>query len=229
MFRHVHHRGETQDASSKRFANRGQWVVVLFALGMALSACAARESTPESGTTSANITTPTESVSTTRSTVTATTATNTTSPSTSGTIRDVTGLSLSYPAGWHETGIVISTEFAAEADCVAALIVDQAPPTDPAQAGFVLQSGVQVCAKPLDGESLDTYMESVYGSAISGFTRSESDGVVEYRRNGGLESHALVQTDSYRYQVTTFVTADPDLEEERLAQVRQILASLTFW
>jgi hypothetical protein len=51
---------------------------------------------------------------------------------------------------------------------------------------------------------------------------------VEYRSGDGLESHTFVQTDSYRYQVTTFVTADPDLEEERLAQVQQILASLTF-
>ena len=229
MFRHLHHRGEAQDASSKRFAYRGQWVVVLFALGMALSACAARESAPESGSTSADITTPTESVSTPQSAVTATPVTEATSPSTSGTIQHVTGFTLSYPQGWHETGIVISTEFAAEAECVAALIVDQAPPTDPAQAGFVLQSGVQVCAKLLDGESLDTYMKSVYGTAISEFARSESDGIVEYRRDGGLESHAFVQTDSFRYQVTTFVTADPDLEKERLAQVRQILANLTFW
>jgi hypothetical protein len=136
---------------------------------------------------------------------------------------------MSYPEGWHETGIVISTEFAGEAECVAALIVDQAPPSDPAQAGFVLQSGVQVCMKPVDGDSLDTYMESVYGSLASEFVRSDSSGIVEYRRNGSLESHAFAQTDSYRYQVTTFVTADPELEDERLAQVQHILESLTFW
>jgi hypothetical protein len=154
--------------------------------------------------------------------------TTTTQPSASGTILHVPGFRLSYPEGWHETGIVISTEFATGAECVAALIVDQAPPSDPAQAGFVLQSGVQVCAKPVDGTSLDTYMESVYGTGVSEFVRGQSDEVVEYRRNSGLESHIFAQTDSYRFQVTAFVTADPDLEQERLAQVQEILDSLTF-
>jgi hypothetical protein len=228
MHRHLHHREATQDVSSKKFPSRSQRISVLLGVVLVLSACTVRESTAESGTTSANSTTPTQSATTAQTTEATTQSTGTTTQSASGTIRHVTGFSLAYPKGWHETGIVISTEFATEADCVSALIVDQAPPTDPAQAGFVLQSGVQVCAQPVDGDSLDTYMESVYGTAISEFTRGECGEVVEYRSGDGLESHTFAQTDSYRYQVTTFVTADPDLEEERLAQVQQILASLTF-
>jgi hypothetical protein len=201
-----------------------RWGTLLFGFVLVLSACAVQDSPADPDTTTADGSTLADGPI-------ATTAlgTTVTPPGIPGVIRHATGFSLSYPERWHETGIVISTEFAIEAQCVAALIVDQAPPSDPAQAGFVLQSGVQVCAKPVDGDSLDTYMESVYGAAIADFTRGESDGVVEYHRNGGLESHAFVQTDSYRYQVTTFVTADPDLEDERLAQVQQILASLTFW
>jgi hypothetical protein len=217
-----------RDVSSKRFPSRSRRISVLLGFVLVLSACTVRESTAGSGATSADSTTPTQSASTVRSTEATTQSTGTTPPTASGTIGDVAGFNLDYPEGWHETGLVISTEFAAGAECVAALIVDQAPPTDPAQAGFVLQSGVQVCARPVDGDSLDTYMESVYGTAISEFTRSESDGVVEYRSDDGLESHTFAQTGSNRYQVTTFVTADPDLVEERLAQVQQILASLTF-
>ena len=48
-------------------------------------------------------------------------------------------------------------------------------------------------------------------------------------RSGFIDNHAFAQTDSYRYQVTTFVTAAPELEDERLAQVQHILESLTFW
>jgi len=231
MDRNLHNRAATQNASPNRFPNGIRWGVVLFSFVLVLSACAVQDSTAEPSTTPADVTTPTD-ITTPADGSNATrapgTTTETATPSTSGTIRHVTGFSLGYPDGWHETGIVISTEFAIEAQCVAALIVDQAPPSDPAQAGFVLQSGVQVCARPLDGESLDTYMESVYGPLASEFVRSDSSGVVEYRRNGSLESHAFVQTDSYRYQVTTFVAASPDLVEERLTQVQQILASLTF-
>ncbi len=231
MDRNLHYRAATQNASPNRFPNGIHWGVVLFGFVLVLSACAVQDSTAEPSTTPAGVTTPADTT-TPADGSNATRApgtTTTTPPSAPGVIRHATGFDMSFPEDWHETGIVISTEFAAGAECVAALIVDQAPPTDPAQAGFVLQSGVQVCAKPLDSESLDTYMESVYGSMISGFTRSESDGVVEYHRNGGLESHTFVQTDSYRYQVTTFVTADQDLEEKRLAQVQEILANLTFW
>ena len=231
MDRNLHNRAATQNASPNRFPCGIHWGIALFGFVLILSACAVQDSTAEPSTTPAGVmtpadtTTPADGSNATRAPGT----TTTTPPSAPGVIRHATGFDMSYPEGWHETGIVISTEFAAEADCVAALIVDQAPPSDPAQAGFVLQSGVQVCVKPVDGDSLDTYMESAYGSLASEFVRSDSSGVVEYRRNGSLESHAFAQTDSYRYQVTTFVTANPGLEEERLSQVQQILASLTFW
>ncbi len=225
--RHLHHRGGAQDASPERVTNRSWRIAVLLGLALILSACALRETTAESSTAPADDTNTTRPATTMTST-TMTSRTTTTQPSASGTIRHASGFRLSYPDGWHETGIVISTEFATGAECVAALIVDQAPPSDPAQAGFVLQSGVQVCAKPVDGTSLDTYMESVYGTGVSEFVRGQSDGVVEYRRSSGLESHIFAQTDSYRFQVTAFVTADPDLEQERIAQVQEILDSLTF-
>jgi len=143
-----------------------------------------------------------------------------------GTILHHTGFRLNYPAGWHEAGIVISTQFAAEAECAAALIIDQAPPSDPAQAGFVLQSGVQVCARLADGISLDSYMASVYGTGVPGFERIQFAGRVAYRRDDGLQSLIFTQTDSYRFQVATFVAADPELEKERQAQVNEILAGL---
>ena len=230
MDRNLHNRADTQNDSPNRFPSGIHWATLLFGFVLVLSACAVQDSTAEPSTTPADVTTlAAGSTPTDGSNVTRAPATTTTRPSAPGVIRHATGFSLSYPEGWHETGIVISTEFAGKAECVAALIVDQAPPSDPAQAGFVLQSGVQVCMKPVDGDSLDTYMESVYGSLASEFVRSDSSGIVEYRRNGNLESHAFAQTDSYRYQVTTFVAADPELEDERLAQVQHILESLTFW
>jgi hypothetical protein len=225
--RHLHHRGGAQNASPERVANRSWRIAALLGLALILSACALRETTTESSTTPTDDTNTTRP-STTMASTTMTSRTTITQPSASGTIRHASGFRLSYPEGWHETGIVISTEFATGAECVAVLIVDQAPPSDPAQAGFVLQSGVQVCAKPVDSTSLDAYMESVYGTGVSEFVRGQRDGVVEYRRSSGLESHIFAQTNSYRFQVTGFVTADPDLEQERLAQVQEILDSLTF-
>lgn len=226
-----------QSVSDQTPALRGRRVAVPFSIVLFLSGCwGATPGSPDADavtiTTAATTETPPSPTDTGTTGPTAPAPVTGSSPlpvAGPGTIHHPAGLDLSYPDGWQETGTaVIATQFATNARCAAALIVDQAPPTDPAQAGFVLQSAVQVCATPTDGVLLDTYMESVYGTGVPGFAPDEVDGRIGFRHDDGLQSLIFIQTDSFRIQVATFVAADPDVEAARLAQVQQILESLRF-
>ena len=140
------------------------------------------------------------------------------------------GVSFELPPGWERTGQVVATEFAAGADCVAATIVDFDPPSDPAaggEAGFRLQSTVQICSRPLDGRTLEEFMDGTYGDGWA-FEPVRVDGLDGYRSATGLDSLAFVQSDTHRFQIVTSVAADPQLEGERLGQVAAVVNSVAF-
>jgi hypothetical protein len=147
-----------------------------------------------------------------------------------GRVEHPSGFEFDYPEGWVEAGATIATEFAAGAECAAAKIVDFEPPTDTGQgqAGFVLHSVVQVCAVPVDDETLDEFMAAVYPETISSFEVTEIGGRQAYRIVDGLGELAFAQNDSYRFQLVTTVVADPELEAIRIEQVDGILETLSF-
>ena len=139
-------------------------------------------------------------------------------------------VSFALPPGWERTGQVVATEFATGADCVAATIVDFEPPTDPAaegEAGFRLQSTVQICYRPRDSRTLEQFMDDTYGDD-SAFKPVRVGGLDGYRSATGLDSLAFVQTDTRRFQIVTSVAADPELEQERLAQIADVVNSVAF-
>ncbi len=154
--------------------------------------------------------------------------TSTTSLPGPGVIQDPTGFSMSYPDGWHEAGETLATQYSEGAQCVSALIVDDDPSSDPAQAGYLLQSLVQICAKPVGGQSLDEFMVALYGADKGGFVNSELGGLPAYRFDEEPQVLMFVQSDSYRFQVVGSVAAEPDLEAQRLEEVQQILDSVDF-
>ena len=145
---------------------------------------------------------------------------------TSDTVRHPAGIEFALPEGWEESPSVIATQFATDAVCAVSVIVDRAPP-DPDGDGSVLQSAVQVCARPVDDRSLDAFMESVYGTGIPEFVRTEVGGMDAYRRDDGVQSLIFLQTSTHRVQIATSAVADPDLETERLAQIQQVIESIT--
>lgn len=151
-----------------------------------------------------------------------------TSPEGPGLIRHPAGVTFLRPEGWHEAGATLGSAFATDADCRAAVIVDQEPPIDPGQAAFLLQSVVQVCAQPGDGRSLVAYLEAAYGTGLPGFSPATLGGLDGYRTGDGSNQLIFVQTDGARFQVATSVEAEPDLEEERTRQVSAILDSVDF-
>lgn len=141
-------------------------------------------------------------------------------------VDDSAGFSFEYPDGWELSGTLIGTEFAADADCLAVVIVDEQPPPDSGQAGYVFQSIVQFCSRPSDGQPLREYMESVYGDGVSGFELTEIGGADAYRSDQGLDSLIFTQSETHLIQITTSVVTTPDLEELRVWEIGQILDSV---
>lgn len=133
--------------------------------------------------------------------------------------------SLTYPSGWGPAGPVISSAFAAGADCASALVVDRALPDASGPGAQVLQSFVQLCWKGTEGLSLDGYMAATYGGT-GGFQAATLAGRPALVAASGGSSTYFVDTSSRRYQVRTAVTASPELEAQRRAEVAQVLASL---
>lgn len=137
------------------------------------------------------------------------------------------GVSFGYPDGWEEAGLTIATEFAADADCVAARIVDFEPPADSGQgqAGFMLQSVVQVCVQPAGNETLEQWLTSRYGGTGS-FVQTEIGGLRGYRNAQGLDVLTFAQSADHLFQVFTSVAADADVERIRIDQVEAIVDSM---
>lgn len=119
-----------------------------------------------------------------------------------------------------------ATAFANGATCGSAAIVDRAPPTDSGPGARVEQSYVQVCWRPLDGQTLAAFMAATYGS-VGGFQTTTLASRPAYVSRAGTSSTYFVDTASRRYQVVASVTATAALEATRLAEVDRILKSLT--
>lgn len=139
------------------------------------------------------------------------------------------GYSFSLPEGWEISDVaLISTSFSADAECSGANIIDREPPSGSGQAPFLFQSVFQVCARDTQGQSLDEFMESVYGQLEIEFVPVEVGGLSGYRFD--QESSALIfaQTESHRFQLVTSVVAEPDLEALREDQVRRLIGSVDF-
>ncbi|MGH9224702.1 MAG: hypothetical protein ACRD2W_13205 [Acidimicrobiales bacterium] len=134
--------------------------------------------------------------------------------------------SVTYPPGWAASGQMQATAFAAGATCGSALIVDRANPEGSGPGAQVEQSYVQVCGKGLDGKTLPDFMSSTYGST-GGFQATTLAGRPAFVSRAGTASTSFVDTSSRRYQVVTGVTASAELRPMRLAQVEQIVGSLT--
>lgn len=139
------------------------------------------------------------------------------------------GLALIYPAGWSETGPLIATQFAVDAACGSVHIVDFEPPTDPnaAEAGFRLESVVQVCGQPTDGRTLEEFLLATYGGTAD-FELVSLGGVPAYRTGDDAETTIFLEQSYTRYQVLTSVVADPKVERQRRDEVEQILRSVVF-
>lgn len=159
-----------------------------------------------------------------------TSATVATTPTTRGTTGTTAAASrdftVEYPPGWAPGGQLQATGFANGATCGSAVIVDRAPPNDSGPGARVEQSYVQVCWRPLDGQSLAAFMAATYGSA-GGFQTTTLAGRPAYVSRAGTSSTYFVDTSTRRYQVVTAVTASAALEATRLGEVDRILKSLT--
>ena len=142
---------------------------------------------------------------------------------------DGVGYSLSYPRGWKVGGRVVATEFAARAGCQSVRVIDQADPADAGPGAEVRQSLVQICWKRVsDDASLDEFMRKTYGGRLSElFDRIRVAGVPAYRTRDGGTSTFFLQTEMFRIQILGSVVAEPARSAERLAQVRQIVASFS--
>ncbi len=137
------------------------------------------------------------------------------------------GFSLRHPEGWGAAGLVQATAFAAGATCSSSLIVDRAPPPDAGLGASVEQSFVQVCWKGQEGKSLAEFMAATYGGG-GGFQPTTLAGRPALVSRAGTSATYFVDTRSRRYQVVTGVAASEGLRATRLAQVDQVLGSLTF-
>ncbi|HEX2344185.1 MAG TPA: hypothetical protein VHI98_27185 [Vicinamibacterales bacterium] len=134
------------------------------------------------------------------------------------------GFSLSHPPRWKIAGKVVATQFVAAARCQSVRVVDRAGPSE------VRQSIVQVCWKPITGDtSLDAYMRKTYGRRLpSFFVKTRLGGVPAYRSRTGTKNRTFfLQTNDYRMQVVAAVAAGPLRRAARVAQVNRILASFT--
>lgn len=210
------------------------------ALGsVALAGCGGDENASisrgeESTSTSVPTTTPAPQSSTTSgpqaSTTAPTSATASTTPTTRGTTATTAAASrdftVEYPPGWGPAGQMQATAFANGATCGSAAIVDRAPPEGSGPGARVEQSYVQVCWRPVDGQTLAAFMAATYGS-VGGFQTTTLAGRPAYVSRAGTSSTYFVDASSRRYQVVASVTASPELEATRLGEVDRILKSLT--
>lgn len=159
-----------------------------------------------------------------------TTRPTSTTPTTRGTTATTAAASrdftMEYPAGWGPAGQIQATAFANGATCGSALIVDRAPPEGSGPGARVEQSYVQVCWRPLDGQTLAAFMAATYGS-VGGFQTTTLAGRPAYVSRAGTSSTYFVDTSARRYQVVTSVTATAAIEATRLAEVDRTLKSLT--
>lgn len=164
-------------------------------------------------------------------------ATSTSSPkstdgSSQGRLTHRSGLTLAYPSGWSESGAQVATEFAQDADCASAVIVDFEPPDQAGGAsdegsGETLRSFVQVCASQAGGTTLDEFMAATYGDG-HGFESTTLGGREAYRRGGDIDVLMFTQTTQCRLQLVTAVDAPPELESQRAREVRDVLGSAQF-
>jgi hypothetical protein len=159
-----------------------------------------------------------------------TSATVSTAPTTRGTTGTTAAASrdftVEYPPGWGPGGQLQATAFANGATCGSAVIVDRAPPSDSGPGARVEQSYVQVCWRPIDGQTLTAFMAATYGS-VGGFQTTTLAGRPAYVSRAGNSSTFFVDTSARRYQVVTAVIASAALEATRLSEVDRILKSLT--
>ena len=140
------------------------------------------------------------------------------------------GLSLSYPPDWTVDGLVVATQFSAGARCRSVRIVDFEPPPDSGAAAPLEHSYVQVCARPLaEGVSLDAYMQQTYGESLARrFAKTDLNGTRAYRSRGqGTSLVIYAQSGAGLVQIVTGVTAAPEHQASRRAQVERILGGLT--
>lgn len=188
----------------------------------------------ESTSTSVPTTMPAPQSSTTsgsqESTTRPTSAPGSTTPTTSGTTGTTAAASrdftVEYPPGWGPGGQLQATAFATGATCGSAVIIDRAPPQDSGPGARVEQSYVQVCWRPIDGQTLAAFMAATYGS-VGGFQTTTLAGRPAYVSRAGTSSTSFVDTPTRRYQIVTAVTASAALEATRLGEVDRILKSLT--
>ncbi|HET7720117.1 MAG TPA: hypothetical protein VFK43_09140 [Acidimicrobiales bacterium] len=212
---------------------------VAAALGsVALLGCGGAEkasiSRGDGSTTSVPTTTPAPQSTTTSGAQGSTTRPTSAPASTTPTTRGATGttaaasrdFTVEYPTGWGPGGQLQATAFANGATCGSAVIVDRAPPDGSGPGARVEQSYVQVCWRPLDGQTLSAFMAATYGS-VGGFQTTTLAGRPAYVSRAGTSSTSFVDTSTRRYQVVTSVTATAALEATRLAEVDRILRSLT--
>ena len=140
------------------------------------------------------------------------------------------GLSLSYPPDWTADGPVVATQFSAGAQCRSVRIVDFEPPADSGAAAPLEHSFVQVCGRPVaTGVSLDAYMQETYGESLARrFAQTDLNGTPAYRSRGqGTSLVIYARSGTGLVQVVAGVTAAPEHEALRRAQVERILGGLT--
>jgi hypothetical protein len=140
------------------------------------------------------------------------------------------GYSLSYPRGWHITGQVIATEFAAAARCESVRVVDFAPPASSGPSAEIRHSFVQVCSKRVtDGSSLDEFMRETYGARLSElFGRTTLGATRAYgTKHRGETTTLFLQTPGFRLQIVAAVVAAPSKRALRHSQVARILESFS--
>jgi hypothetical protein len=139
------------------------------------------------------------------------------------------GYSLSYPSDWQLQGQVLSTEFAAGAQCQSVEIIDYEPAGESGPAPGILHSFVQVCAQSLgDGLTLDAFMRQTYGQSLGSFERVEVSGIPAYQTSAQpLERMIFLQTQSHRLQIAAAVVAAPERRAERQGQMEAILESFS--
>lgn len=186
------------------------------------------------GSTSTSVPAPTTAPASQPSTTPGPQSTTTPPASSTPTTRSTTGttaaasrdFTVEYPSGWGPAGQLQATAFANGATCGSAVIVDRAPPNDSGPGARVEQSYVQVCWRPVDGQTLAAFMAATYGS-VGGFQTTTLAGRPAYVSRAGTSSTYFVDTPARRYQVVTSVTAAAALEATRLGEVDRILKSLT--
>lgn len=140
------------------------------------------------------------------------------------------GYSLFYPGGWIADGQVAATEFAVGAQCRSVRIVDFEPPRDAGPGAQILHSFVQVCAKlPSKSAPLDDFMRETYGASLPTlFRMSDLNGTAVYQtKKEGPTKTIFIQTENYRIQIFSSVTADRENYAERRDQIDEILASFS--